>query len=297
MSLGGIPLFHHTFKSLCFPVDFAPVPAHADGGRAVLAHIAALLGENPDAYAAIIVEPLIQGAGGMLTHPPGFLAALRRLADTHRTLLIADEVLTGFGRTGQMFACQQEQVTPDFLCLSKGLTGGYMPLGVTMTTQKIFDAFYVDPNAPGGAEKTFFHGHTFTGHPLACHVALASLDLFEKNDLLARVHDLMPMLAETLARAKRISPFVCATRQCGLIAALDLAQADGSPFPARLRIAAELCTRLRAAPHSIMLRPLADTLVLMPPLAITRDNLHHLCESMLLALTWIPEILQARSAR
>ena len=289
VSVGGIPIFHHAFKSLTFPVDFVPPPASST----TLEQIKSLLTQHPDAYAAIIIEPLIQGAGGMLMHPPQFLRDLRRLADQHNTLLIFDEVLTAFGRTGKMFAAEHAQVTPDLMCLSKGLTAGYMPLGVTMTTQKIFDAFYVDPNAAEGenAAKTFFHGHTFTGHPLACAVALASLDLFEKNSLLDHVQSLQPILQETLQQAQK-SPYVKDARHLGLITAIDLANTDGTPFPYHWRIGGALCTRMRTLePIRLMMRPLADTLVLMPPLAISEENLRHLCTGVLKSLEWLPEIL------
>jgi adenosylmethionine-8-amino-7-oxononanoate aminotransferase len=302
ISLGGIPLFHQTFKPLCFPTDFVSAPQPSDSGHASLTAIDNLLSKNPHSHVAIIIEPLVMGAGGMHIYPSIVLRKLRDLANRHNTLLIFDEVLTAFGRTGTMFATEhsaiqsdpsienqkskiENPITPDLLCLSKGLTAGYMPLGVTMTTQKIFDAFYADP----AENKTFYHGHTFTGHPLACAVALASLDLFEKNQLLDHVQNLFPILAGTLQSASR-SPFVKETRQCGLIGAIDLAQESGEPFPARCRIASELCTRLRT--REILLRPLADTLVIMPPLAITRHNMQKLCDGVLQGISWLPEISQ-----
>jgi adenosylmethionine-8-amino-7-oxononanoate aminotransferase len=191
-----------------------------------------------------------------------------------------------------MFACEHEQVTPDLLCLSKGLTAGYMPLGATMATQKIFDAFYVNPNLPENAAKTFFHGHTFTGHPLACSVALASLDLFEKNHVLAHVHRLMPILEEMLATARR-NHHVAAARQCGLIGAIDLAHPETrQPFAYHWRIGGALCTRMRSL--GLMMRPLADTLVIMPPLSISEKNFRHLCDGILQSLTWLPEILATK---
>jgi adenosylmethionine-8-amino-7-oxononanoate aminotransferase len=241
----------------------------------------------------MVVEPLVEGAGGMVMHPPGFLRELRQLAERHDVLLIADEVMTGFGRTGRMFACEHEGVTPDLLCLSKGLTGGYMPLGVTLATRRVFEGFYVDPAAEGNLGKTFFHGHTFTGHPLACAVALASLDLFEKNRLLEHVSGLMPMLAGMIEQARR-KPFVADARQCGLIGAIDLADRGGKPFPAQWRVGGELCRRMR--PLGLMLRPLADTLVIMPPLAISRASMQRLCGGVLQALEWVPEVVAARRA-
>jgi adenosylmethionine-8-amino-7-oxononanoate aminotransferase len=293
VAVGGIPLFHHAFKGLCFPVDFVPPPTRADAGRATLARIKTLLESNPDAYAALIIEPLVQGAGGMLMHPPGFLRRLRTLANRYDVLLIADEVMTGFGRTGRMFACQHERVTPDLLCLSKGLTGGYMPLGATLTTRRVFNSFYVDPSLPGNLGKTFFHGHTFTGHPLACAVALASLDLFTRRRLLRHVQSLMPILAKMLAAARR-RPFVADARQCGLIGAIDLVDATGNAFPPHWRVGGEICRRLR--PAGILLRPLADTLVLMPPLAITPPHLRTLCNAVLDVLPQLPQIIAAKSA-
>ncbi len=290
VSVGGIPLFHHAFKGLCFPVDFVPPPAWEDEGAASLARLRKCLAGGHD-YAAIVIEPLIQGAGGMLVHPPGFLREVRRIADEHNVLLIADEVMTGFGRTGLMFACEHEGVTPDLICLSKGLTAGYMPLGVTLATRRIFEAFYVDPAAPGNMAKTFFHGHTFTGHPLACAVALASLDLFEKNRLLEHVSGLAEILEAMLERA-RCLPFVRDARQCGLIGAIDLADESGQPFPATWRIGGEVCTRMRTL--GLMMRPLADTIVIMPPLAISTDNMRRLCDGVAAALQWVPEILAAR---
>ncbi|MGN6369721.1 MAG: adenosylmethionine--8-amino-7-oxononanoate transaminase [Phycisphaerae bacterium] len=284
VSVGGIPLFHHAFKSLTFPVDFI---APHEGPAA----IESLLQQN--AYAAIIIEPMIQGAGGMIFHPPQFLRDLRRLADQYNTLLIFDEVMTGFGRTGKMFGAEHAAVTPDFLCLSKGLTAGYMPLGVTMTTQKIFNAFYVDPNLAENAAKTFFHGHTFTGHPLACAAANASLDLFKKNNTLAHVHALQPVLLDFLEHAKK-SPYVRNPRHLGLIAAIDLAHPDGTPFPYHWRIGGALCTRMR--PLGVMSRPLADTLIIMPPLAISEENLRTLCNVMLKSLDWIPEFVAQRQS-
>ncbi len=292
VSLGGIPLFHHAFKGLCFPVDFVPPPAWGDEGAATLARLREHLADSRDC-AGIVVEPLIQGAGGMVVHPPGFLREVRRIADEFGVLLVADEVMTGFGRTGLMFACEHEGVRPDLMCLSKGLTGGYMPLGVTLATRKVFDAFYVDPSGAGNMEKTFFHGHTFTGHPLACAVALASLELFEKNRLLDHVGKMMGLLAAMLDRAREL-PHVRDVRQCGLIGAIDLGELDGRAFPATWRVGGEVCTRMRQL--GLMMRPLAHTVVIMPPLAISEESMERLCDGVLQGLAWIPEIVAQRRA-
>ncbi len=292
VSVGGISAFHNAFRGLCFPVDFVPPPKTDDAGQICLQKIEHLLttSATPHPYAAVIIEPLIQGAGGMIFHPPGFLQKLSDLTRRHNTLLIADEVMTGFGRTGKMFACQHESVTPDFLCLSKGLTAGYMPLGATLTTRRIFDAFYADPREG----KTFFHGHTFTGNPLACAVAIASLELFEKNRLLDHVARLAPILAQCMQTARR-SPFVKSARSIGLIGAIDLAPQNpgnsGTPpaFASHWRVGGELCLRMRRL--GLMMRPLADTLVIMPPLAIREENLRRLCDGVLESLAWIPDIV------
>ena len=292
VSVGGIPAFHRAFRGLSFQAEFVPAPEREDGGAACLARIDAILNASPEGYAAVIIEPLIQGAGGMIFHPEGFLRKLRDLTARRSVLLIADEVMTGFGRTGKMLACEYEGVTPDLLCLSKGLTAGYMPLGATLATKKIFDAFYADPREG----KTFFHGHTFTGHPLACAVGIASLDLFQKNRVLEHVKQLEPILAQSMAAAAG-RPFVKDARCRGLIGAIDLAEQspDGwKGFPSHWRIGGEQCLRMREL--GLMMRPLADTLVIMPPLAIQEENLRRLCTGVIESLSWIGEIV-ARKKR
>jgi adenosylmethionine-8-amino-7-oxononanoate aminotransferase len=285
VSIGGIPTFHEAYRPLCFPVDFVPSITNDQSP------ITNLLAARPNQHAAIVVEPMVQGAGGIIMHPPGLLRELRRLADKHNVLLIADEVLTGFGRTGKMFACEHEGVTPDLMCLSKGLTAGYMPLGATLTTQDVFAAFYADPREG----KTFFHGHTFTGHPLACAVALASLELFEKNRLLQHVHQMSQLMQEALAPAKEM-PFVGDVRSLGLLAAVEIVRdkATGKSFPYHWRLGGALCTAMRS--HGVMLRPLADHIVLCPPLAIKEENLRRLCKVVLESLELLPSIIgQKRS--
>src|ERR1700709_1292871 len=175
VSVGGIDLFHAAYGPLLFETHAAE-PGDAED----LAHVLANHGAE---VAAVIVEPLVQGAAGILVQPPGYLRAVRELCDRHGVLLICDEVATGFGRTGTMFACEQEGVAPDLMCVAKGITGGYLPLAVTFATQKIFDAFLADPSEG----KTFYHGHTYTGNALACAAAIASLDLFEENRLIESI--------------------------------------------------------------------------------------------------------------
>lgn len=282
VSLGGIPIFHAAFKNLCFQVDFLTPPRRAEDLPAFRKQLADLLAGGQ--HAAVVMEPLIQGAGGMIFHPPGTLAAVRELTAATGTLLIADEVMTGFGRTGRWFACEHEQVTPDLLCLSKGLTGGYMPLGVTMCTQGIFDAFYADPREG----KTLFHGHTFTGHPLACAVALRSIDLMDERGLLGRIPRLGRIIDEALAPLDG-HRHVRNLRRLGLVAALDITAEDGTAYPYHYRIGGALCTAMRS--RGVMLRPLADTLILMPPLAIREENLHALCAAVVESVSWVDRIV------
>ncbi len=190
VSVGGIDLFHATYRPLLFETHAAEPGDAADMER--------ILAELGDEVAAVIVEPLVQGAGGIIVHPPGYLRAVRELCDRFGVLLICDEVAIGFGRTGTMFACEQEDVAPDFLCLAKGITGGYMPLAATLTTEAIYEGFL------GAAEefRTFFHGHTYTGNPLACAAALANLDVFESERTIER---LQPKIAPAggAARGRR----------------------------------------------------------------------------------------------
>ena len=169
VSVGGIDLFHATYRPLLFKAHAAEPGDAGDLERILALH--------EEEVAAVIVEPLVQGAAGMLVHPPGYLRAVRELCDAFGVLLICDEVATGFGRTGTMFACEQEQVAPDLLCLAKGLTGGYMPLAATLATERVYEGFLGAPEE----QRTFFHGHTYTGNPLACAAALASLDAFESE--------------------------------------------------------------------------------------------------------------------
>jgi adenosylmethionine---8-amino-7-oxononanoate aminotransferase len=214
--------------------------------------------------AAVIVEPLVQGAAGMRVHPPGYLRRVRELCDRYDVLLICDEVATGFGRTGTMFACEQERVVPDFLCLGKGLTGGYLPLAATLTTERIYEGFL------GAHEefRTFFHGHTFTGNPLACAAALASLDAFEQEHTLLRLQPKIRLAHELLAEVAAM-PEVVEVRGRGLMIGIDLGEHDPA---VRLGHRVALEARGRGA----IIRPLGDVVVLMPPLAISKPDLRRL---------------------
>jgi adenosylmethionine-8-amino-7-oxononanoate aminotransferase len=227
----------------------------------------ALLTEHEGEVAAVIVEPLVQGAAGMLLQPPGYLRRVRELCDAHDAFLICDEVATGFGRTGRMFACEHEGVTPDFLCVAKGLTGGYLPLAATLTTERVYDGFL------GAFEefKTFFHGHTYTGNPLACAAALATLDLFEQEQTIARVQSKIALLSDALDELVAPLEQVAAVRRCGLMCGIEL---RAHPLADRIGHQVTLAARRRGA----IIRPLGDVVVLMPPLAIDESELRRLVE-------------------
>src|SRR3954469_13492025 len=186
VSVGGIDLFHTLFRPLLFDAHMAEPGDAADMAR--------ILVEHGDRIAAVIMEPLVQGAAGMIVHPPGYLRAVRELCDKHGVLLICDEVATGFGRTGTMFACEQEDVAPDLMCVAKGITGGYMPLAATFATERIYEGFL----GRHDEYRTFFHGHTYTGNPLACAAAIATLDVFEREDTLAKLQPKIELLTSLL---------------------------------------------------------------------------------------------------
>jgi adenosylmethionine---8-amino-7-oxononanoate aminotransferase len=256
VSVGGIDLFHSMYRPLLFDT------LKAEPGDA--SHMESLLAEHGGEVAAVIVEPLVQGAAGMLVHPPGYLRAVRELCDRHGALLICDEVATGFGRTGRMFACEHEDVAPDLMCLAKGITGGYLPLAATLATERIYEGFL------GEHEdfRTFFHGHTYTGNPLACAAALANLRLFDQERTLERLAPKIELLGQLLEPVEAL-PSVAAVRRCGFMVGVEL---GGFPVEARMGHQVTLEARRRGA----VIRPLGDVVVLMPPLAIETDELRQL---------------------
>jgi adenosylmethionine-8-amino-7-oxononanoate aminotransferase len=211
----------------------------------------------------------------MVMHPPGYLRGVRDLTRQHNVLLIADEVAVGMGRTGKLFACEQEEVTPDFLCLAKGLTGGYLPLAATLATGEIWNAFL------GAYEesKTFFHGHTYGGNPLGAAVALETLEVFEEEETLKHLKPKIARLAEHLARIAE-QPHVGDVRQCGLIAGIELVRdrASKEPFPWAEKRGARVCQH--ALTEGVWLRPLGNVVVIMPPLAIKLEELDRICTAV-----------------
>ena len=264
-SLGGVAVFAERFAAMHFPVRH-------------VANAAELAELDPSDIAAVIIEPLVQGAAGIRLWPPGMLRELRAWCDTHGVHLIFDEVLTGFGRTGRLFACQHEEVLPDFLCLAKGLTGGYLPLAVTLTTERIYEAFLGEYHEL----KTFFYGHSYCGNPVGCAAALASLALFEEEHTLAALQPKIARLRDLLAGLAADCAQVAEVRQCGFIAGVELRRADGKPFPWQDQTGARVCVEARR--HGLLTRPILDTVVLMPPLCTSDSELDHAVHALRLAI-------------
>ena len=279
VSLGGIDAFHSRFGPLLFETSFVGCPnayhhpAGPRAGDAVLAEIDGLLAEFPGEYCAVIVEPLCQGAGGILTHTEGFLAGVRELTSKHDVLLIADEVATGFCRTGRLFACQGEGVAPDLMCLGKGLTGGYLPVAATLATDAVFDAF-------SGEGKTFYHGHTYTGNALGCAAAVASIDLIFESQLLESLPAKVALISQKLS-ALADHPNVGDVRQCGLMVGIELVadRQKRKSFNPVKQIGERIC--LRARDRGLIIRPLGDVVVLMPAPAMDTDTLTQLLDGVI----------------
>jgi len=254
-SLGGVGIFHDRFAAHCFPVDRVSNLDELDA--------------NPSfkqSVAAVVIEPLIQGVAGMKPWPRGMLAKLRQWCDAHDVLLILDEIMTGFGRTGTMFACEQEGVTPDFLALAKGITGGYLPLAATLVTETIYEAFL----GTFEQQKTFYYGHSYCGNQVACAVALANLAIFREESVLEKLQPKIRFLTELLKPLTEIQS-VAEVRQCGFIAGIELMQDGKVPFDWRDQVGGQVC--LAARQYGLLTRPVRDVVVLMPPYCITNDQL------------------------
>jgi adenosylmethionine-8-amino-7-oxononanoate aminotransferase len=256
-SLGGVDRFHARIGGHGFPA------IHISS----LEELQALPPETITRIAGVLIEPLIQGVNEMRPWPAGMLSQLRAWCDTHGVHLLLDEVMTGFGRTGKMFACQHEDVVPDFLCLAKGLTGGYLPMAATLVTGRIYDAFL------GTADRAFYYGHSYTANPLGCAAAIASLELFESERTLEHLQGKIAHLSRELAALQSRQPLVHEIRQCGFVAGIELRRPDGARFPVSERFGEAICEAARA--YGLLTRPILDTLVLMPPLSITIGELDH----------------------
>jgi adenosylmethionine-8-amino-7-oxononanoate aminotransferase len=284
VSVGYSEAFHRFFKPVLFPCHLLNPPhvyrwqrglSERDALDAALAEAESLLRNKHDEIAAVILEPLMQGAAGMWSQPPGYVRALRQLTREHNTLLICDEVATGFGRTGKMFAVEHEEVVPDLMCVGKGITGGYLPLAATFATEEIFRAFL----APYEDFTAFFHGHTYTGNALACAVALASLDVFENGGVLEQVGRRARQLRDRLASDIAPLRHVGDVRQSGLMAGIELVRNRDTRRPYEASDRVGMRTIMAARRHGVILRPLGNVIVLMPPLCVTQGELDILCSA------------------
>jgi adenosylmethionine-8-amino-7-oxononanoate aminotransferase len=282
VSVGGVDTFHEIFRPLLFETLRIPTPysyrwptgeRHCLEAAALAAE--ALLAGRHEEIAAVVIEPLVQGAAGMITHPKGYLKRIERACRAHDVLLICDEVATGFGRTGTMFACEQEEVVPDLMCLAKGLTGGYLPLAATLATDAVYQSFL----GPFESKRTFFHGHSYTGNALACAAALASLKIFDDEQTLVHVGAMAERLAAGLAQVAR-HPHVGEVRQRGLMVGIELVKdkATKGEYGYGDRIGHKVC--LAARKREVMLRPLGNVVVLVPPLSIQGQEIDLLVEAL-----------------
>jgi adenosylmethionine-8-amino-7-oxononanoate aminotransferase len=288
VSVGNIKLFHARFKPLLFPTMEAEPPYcyrcplkldYPVCGMACLDPIEQILKTRHQDLAGFIVEPLMQAAAGMVTHPPGYLTRIRELCTRYHVLLIADEVATGFGRTGRMFACGHEGVTPDLMAISKGLTGGYMPLAATLTTEEIYRAFL------GSYEefKTFFHGHSYTGNQLGCALALANLEIFQRERTLMKLREKIAALARLL-RPFTALEHVGDIRQQGFMVGIELVKhrATREPYPLETRIGNRVAMAART--RGLIIRPIGNVLMLMPPLSSTQAELRKMVEILRISI-------------
>jgi adenosylmethionine-8-amino-7-oxononanoate aminotransferase len=280
VSVGGMDLFHRLFKPLLFETIHAPAPycyrcfLGRDRGSCAMECVQAveqLLDRHHQEVAGFVIEPLVQGAAGMLVAPEGYLSMISRLCRRYNVLFIADEVAVGFGRTGKMFACDHEEVSPDLMCLAKGITGGYLPLAATMATDEIYNAFL------GEIEefKTFYHGHTYTGNPLACAAALANLELIEKSNLIGGLQEKIYFLADGLERFWELN-HVGDIRQKGMMAGIELVEdrVTKRPYPPGTNIGHRVI--LEARKNGLIIRPLDNVIVLMPVLSMSLPELGEL---------------------
>lgn len=282
VSVGGVDIFHNTFGPLLFKTYKAPSPycyrceldeEYPDCKFACLGEMDKILYTHSGEIAALIIEPLIQAAGGMITSPPGYLVGVKELCSKYNILMIADEVATGFGRTGKMFACEHEHVVPDIMCLSKGITGGYMPLAVTLATDEIYNAFIGEFKDL----KTFFHGHSYTGNPLACAAAIACLDLFEKEQVLKHLEKKIEILEAWLKEVLHLK-HVGDVRNAGMMAGVELVKDKKTKEPYDWAERMGWRIAYHARDNGVFIRPLGNIMVIMPPLSISEQNLKRLLE-------------------
>ncbi len=282
VSVGGIDLFHGTYRDLLFETVRLPSPylfCKTASVEDLLSQLEEILREREDVV-AVVLESGIQAAAGMLPYPKGLMRGVRELTRRYGTLMIVDEVATGFGRTGSMFYCEQEQITPDFMCLGKGLTGGYLPLAATLTTDEVFEAFLGE----FGEAKHFYHGHTYTGNNLACAVALANLEVFEEEQTLLRLAPKIELLRKSLEEFWELD-HVGDVRQLGFMAGVELVRdrEKGEPFPYGERTGFKVARMCRE--KGVFLRPLGDVMVLMMPLVIGEAEMEHVLTTLRWAIS------------
>ena len=282
MSVGYSEAFHSRYRPLLFdclrispPHEYRYFKGHnsKDSLRLALEDADRTINENRNTIAALIMEPLMQGAAGMWDQPIEYLTGIAKLCNENNILLIADEVAVGFGRTGRMFACEHAGITPDLMCLGKGISGGMLPLAATLATEEIFSAFL----GTFEERKTFFHGHTYTGNPLACAAGVASLDLFEKDKTLEGVQAKGELLTCLLTPMRQLE-HVADVRQWGLMVGIELAESASNrmSYPAEKRVGRDVC--MEARKHGLIIRPLGDVIVLMPPLSSSEQELEWLVD-------------------
>ena len=283
MSLGYSETFHRYHKSLLFPT-LRLTPPHVfryyqgmseeEASNAAIVDADSKLTQAKDSLAAVVMEPLMQGAAGMWSQPVGYVQALSELCRRHGILLVLDEVATGFGRTGKMFACEHARVTPDILCLAKGITGGYLPLAATLASEEVFAAFLGEYKE----FKTFFHGHTYTGNPLGCAVALANLELFKRDRILEQMQAKIAYVRQRLLAEILSRPHVSDVRQWGFMIGIELAEnkTQRKNYAPEKRVGHKVIREARK--RGVMIRPLGDVIVLMPPLTILQDELELLLD-------------------
>ncbi len=282
VSVGGVDLFHKVFGPLLMKTFKAPSPycyrcelgmEYPACGFTCTEKTEEILKAHHNEIAALIIEPLVQAAGGMIVSPPGYLKAVRDLCTKYNVLMIADEVATGFRRTGEMFACRHEDVVPDIMCLSKGITGGYLPLAVTLATEEIYNEFLGEFSEL----KTFFHGHSYTGNPLACAAAIACLDIFEREETLKNLQPKIKILEDRLAEISTL-PHVGDARNRGLMAGIELVRDKTTKEPYAWEEKMGWQVAYHARDNGLLIRPLGNVLVLIPPLSISHDNLDRMLE-------------------
>lgn len=289
VSLGGIDLFRRPFSSLLFPSHDieppycyrCPLQLHfPQCGLACLDPLEKLLQAKHQEVAALILEPMVQAVAGIIPSPPGYLKRVRELCTRYKILLIADEVATGFGRTGRMFACEHEGISPDIMAIAKGLTGGYLPLAATLTTIDVYKAFLGE----GHEDKTFFHGHSYAGNPLGCAAALANLDIFKSERTLSKLQRRIPKFRTALDSLTE-DPWVGDIRQCGYMVGIELVQHKSQkiPFPASERIGQKIAMTARAL--GLLIRPIGTIMILMPPLSASVKELHQMVSILKLAIS------------